>query len=440
MTQEIAPLFADLGRAGVTLTDGVASFRRKRYVDWAVFPGRPHRAEFGDFLHRWALKRQGQHALLISGPSDRPVRSFLERVGVLWMEIPEWASFERKPSPVWSPSLVGRPPSLGQRGELTADVHAFGRPLLEQDMELFLDQRPKWLSEVLGEPIRAHPLGRQFRIARGRLDLLGIDRQGRTCIIECKRGALHTSYIGQIIEYERPDDAVVKNARLILLVNSANPAYDAALAQIGIEVRRFPIQSLVDAMRAERFTPRVRDVKPVRMRSSSERYPITPWKRQFVDDLRAGVPASLMDSLVFETDYKPPKKIACHTRSGASVFYVESNGPRLEICLTIVDQVLRAGGSVPFAPRSTHVVYFGKTSTLVTTAIRSDESAAWLLRHQRHVVKGLKALEDGLEPTIQHQLLSHLGAVLQNHNAMKGEADGVCRNGATCPYCTARGK
>ncbi len=302
-------------------------------------------------------------------------------------------------------------------------------------MELFLDQRPKWLSEVLGERIRTHPMGRQFRIDRGRLDLLGIDRQGRTCVIECKRGALHTSHIGQIIEYERPDDAVVKNARLILLVNSANPAYDAALAAIGIEVRRFPIQSLVDAMRAERFTPRVRDAKPVQSHRSADKYPITSWKRRFIDELRAGLPASLIENLVFETDYKPPKKIACHTKSGSSVFYIESNGPRLEICLAILDQVLRGGGSVPFAPRKTHVVYFGKTSTLVTTAVRSDESAAWLVQNQLHVVKGLKALEDGLEPKIQHQLLSHFGAVLQNHNVMKGEADGVCRNGRTCPYC-----
>lgn len=433
MDTQLAPLLPDLGSHGVTFTADVARLDGRQYADWAVFPGRPHRHEFGEFLRRWVLNRGSAAPLLITASSDRPVRPFMKRVGIEWLELPEWSSFARGPQPIWSPSLGGAVPSLGQRGELTADVQAFGRPLLEQDMELFLDQHPDWLTRVLGEHVIPHPAGRQFRIERGRLDLLVLDDRGRTCVIECKRGALHTSHLGQVIEYERPGDAVVGGARLILLVNTANVAYDDAFAAVGIEIRRFPIGLLVDGMRREGFQPMEREarrpVPPV-----DEEQP-APWKQSFIGSLTDNLPAATLEKIAFRTKYKPEKKIACYaTQSGASVFYVGSNSSRLEICLSIVHEVLRAGGEVPFAPRRTHVVYFGKTSTLLTTAIPSDEAASWLIANRQHVRKGIEALEAGLEASIQAAVLNHFGAVFQNHNALKGEADGMCRGGSACPY------
>lgn len=413
------------------------------YDCWAIVAGRPHRREFGDFVRRWALSRSGDsRALLVSGPSDRPVDEFLSAARIDWIQVPEWFSATRAtPQISWS-SPLSSPPKLADEGLPNADVQAFGRPLLEQDMELLLFDHPERLDQVANEAMRLHPMGRQFRMAGARLDLMTIDRDERTCIIECKRGGLHGTYLGQMMEYFRPTDPVVGNARLILLVNSSNPVYDEPLARLGIEIRRFPMESLVSGIIAVGAPRAARRGTQLHNSQASEEVPRDGWTRRIVDVLAEVLPQRTFAELSFKTGYVNPKKIGVlRQRDDARIFYLASNQDRLEAATPVLHELLSRGELVPFRPTRAHTVYFNMlphvTVPLVTIDVRSDMATEWLRKHGEAIKSAIAHFDEYLGAAADQQLLQHLGAVFQSHNALKSQADGKCRNGTDCLYCRA---
>ena len=79
-------------------------------------------------------------------------------------------------------------------GAQASPVHPIGRMDSERGLEEILVKNPELMPELT-------LVGQQMGTESGRLDLLGVDRDGRLVVVELKRGTLSRGAIAQIIDY-----------------------------------------------------------------------------------------------------------------------------------------------------------------------------------------------------------------------------------------------
>lgn len=418
-------------------------YHGNKYEHWALIKGRPHRREIGEFTLRWSLvraKNEESKSLLVSGPSDRPFRAFLENAGVTWFEDNDLFSFEHGSDVSYSESLDVSIPLLDEENSLQDDIIRLGSVLLEKDMEYFLAAYPDRLSELLGERVVLHPSMRQVRINKGRLDLLAADMGNRPCVIECKRGGMRRGHIGQIAEYFRPEDTLLGGARHILMVNSASHLWDAPLKRFGIEICRFPLNKLVDGIIKDGTQiAQAMNIKSERVRKACDKDPsfMNEWKAVFMHGLEEILPDDIFCQLRIDPLYKPSKKVRVSMEDDdLTILYVGSNGNWLEFGLPVLHNMLIKGVKVPIRGSGTQV-FFSKGGKVpnIAVQIKADDALAWLQDNASIFAEAIEKYDEGLTDEIKRNLLLHYGAVFQDNNPLKGQADGVCRAGQDCIYC-----
>lgn len=344
---------------------------------------------------------------------------------------------------VFSPSLSMDIPPLGEPEAVRHDLLDLGTALLEEDMEDFLCKFPHRLSDALDESMSLASISRQFSISQGRPDIIAKDAYGHPCVIECKRGPLRRSHLGQLIEYFRPNHGVLAGARLILLLNSANSTLVEKLKFVGIQVNAYSYQSVVKAMVEEGYEPISRNRGQMGsgafpLDGDLEPEPMTAWKRGFLSGLKAILPPSLHEVLSIQTAYKPEKKVRVSRRiDDLSVLYVASNAGRVEFGLPLIHHFLLAGVPIQVMKTKGPAVFLSKGGRVptITIELKADAAVHWLGTFRDAFIHGIENFDEGLDPAVITHVLRHLGATIQDSNASKLQASGVCQSGPECPYC-----
>lgn len=426
---------------GYTLDGDKIVCGASEFAHWTIVHGRPHRHEFGEFILRWALAGCPSGTLLLTGPSDRPVGPFLKANGIEWHQVETLNSLAIRPAIQYS-SRLGLPiPSLGEPDVERHDLLKLGTALLEEDMEVFLFSNPARLSEALGEAVTMTDLSRQFSIEGGRPDIVATDSDNKTCTIECKRGPLRRSYVGQLIEYFRPEHPTLADSRLILLLNSANPEVISAIRRVGIEIRVLSYAQLVDAMQTDGFHPQQRASfsGSSGMMSLNEEVPgLNEWKANFLSQLRVMIPEETQGTLLVKADYAHAKKIRLsRLDDDHTVLYVASNAGRLEFGHPILHHFLASGVPIEVMKTKGPSVFLSKRGRIanISIEVKADQALAWLSAHQDIFIHAIEHYAEGDSSEIEMAVLKHLGATIQDSNASKLRADGVCQSGPDCPYC-----
>lgn len=328
----------------------------------------------------------------------------------------------------------------GQRVE-RADLLRMGTALLEGDMENFLYDHPEYLAQAIGEDLKVTPIDRQYSIQQGRPDIICSDSDDRVCVIECKRGELRRSHLGQLIEYCRPDDPRINGARLILLLNSANSHMVEILKSVDLEVCVYHYEELVTAMIQEGYSPHRREgfspTTDTRLLSKSlDEAP--SWKAEFIRGFRELLPNHLIDELSVKYDYKPAKKLrVARSINDFTVLYVASNAGLLEFGLPIIHRMLLAGVPIEVMKTKGPAVFLSRGGQVpnITIEVKAIDALEWITVYQEEFLDALEHYTEGLDQSVINNVLLHLGATIQDSNASKLQATGKCLVGRKCGYC-----
>jgi len=411
--------------------------------NWCVVNGNPHRHEIGDFILRWATAGSPSRTILITGPCDRPFKSFLEKHNIEWIKLESLKGERLHPLINYSRSLNLPMPTLGGQNVERADLYLMGTALLEGDMENFLYQFPKHLATAIGEILEVSLLKKQYSIHQGRPDIICADANDNVCIIEIKRGELRRSHIGQLIEYFRPKDPELSGARLILLLNSANEQVAETLKEIDLEVCIYNYKTLVSAMFEEGYSPLRREnyLQTTGTIPISESLLQAPsWKREFLEGFRNLLPSHLVDELSVKFDYKPPKKLRVgRTSDDYTVLYVASNAGRLEFGLPIIHRLLMAGVPIDVMNTKGPAVFLSRGGQVpnITIEVKANNALEWIAFYHEEFFDAFEHYNDGLDQDVINAVLLHFGATIQDSNASKLQATGECLGGNACVYCMA---
>jgi len=345
----------------------------------------------------------------------------------------------------YSDSLSFALPALGGESVERADLIRMGTALLEGDMENFVYRHPRYLATAIGEEMEARLIDRQYSIRWGRPDLLCTDANNRVCVVECKRGELRRSHLGQLIEYCRPNDSRLTGARLILLLNSANGHVVNILKSVGVEVCVYGYKDLVEAMIEEGYCPTRREsfTPTTGMRPLSEALDeASSWKAEFIGGFRELLSTHLLDELSVKYDYKSAKKLRiARSVDDFTVLYVASNGGRLEFGLPIIHRMLLAGVPIEVMRTKGPAVFLSRGGQVpnITIEVKANDALEWLALRQESFVDALEHYTEGLDQPVINAVLLHLGATIQDSNASKLQATGTCLRGEACEYCGSAG-
>ena len=139
--------------------------------------------------------------------------------------------------------------------------------MLEKDIENLIAEHPEDIFK--GEGFRL--IGQQYPIEGKRIDILFEDRQGRTIIIEVKRGILNREASGQIAEYYGLLKSKNKDYfyEMILCANVIPPERRLFLENIGIECKELGFSFISELAKKYDYTLKLTSKRDIQLRDNA---------------------------------------------------------------------------------------------------------------------------------------------------------------------------